>query len=101
MAEGKQEGPGSSPVGTIGVVVLTLYLVSLSLTLFYCLFALWPGPAAPQTGLPRNTVEGGAQLAGTSIVAVPGDDRQRQLSGASPATGHVTSETSELARPVR
>ena len=69
MAEGKQEGPGSSPVGTIGVVVLTLYLVSVSLTLFYCLFALWPRPAAPQIGLLRNSVESVAQLAGTSIVA--------------------------------
>jgi hypothetical protein len=69
MAEGKQEGSGSSPVGTIGIVILTTYLVLLSLALFYCLYVLWPRPTAPQVGLLRNTVERVAQVAGTSIVA--------------------------------
>jgi hypothetical protein len=55
MGEGKQEGPGESPVGRIGIAALTFYLVFMSTALLYCLFALWPRSTASQTVAPGNT----------------------------------------------
>jgi hypothetical protein len=49
MGEGKQEGPGESPVGRIGIALVTFYLVAFSTALLYCLFALWPRSTTSQT----------------------------------------------------
>jgi hypothetical protein len=38
-------GPGDKDVGTIGIVVLTFYLITAILLCFYGLIALWPGPS--------------------------------------------------------
>ncbi|HEY7001130.1 MAG TPA: hypothetical protein VH330_05265 [Candidatus Udaeobacter sp.] len=38
-------GPGDKDVGTIGIVVLTFYLIAAILLCFYGLIALWPGPS--------------------------------------------------------
>jgi hypothetical protein len=55
MGEGKQEGPGASPVGKIGIAAVTFYLVGLSTLLLYCLFVLWPRSATSQTAASENT----------------------------------------------
>jgi hypothetical protein len=38
-------GPGDKDVGTIGIVVLTFYLIAAILLCFYGLIVLWPGPS--------------------------------------------------------
>jgi len=38
-------GPGDKDVGTVGIAVLTFYLIAAILLCFYGLIALWPGPS--------------------------------------------------------
>jgi hypothetical protein len=71
MAEGKQEGPGVSPVSKIGIVVVTLYLVGLSTVLLYCLFALWPRSSITTMAVPEGAKDAIQRVADTSP---PGED---------------------------
>src|SRR4029453_10382650 len=43
-------GPGDKDVGTIGIVVLTFYLIAAILFCFYGLIALWPRTSPSQLG---------------------------------------------------
>lgn len=49
-------GPGGNDVGTVGIVVLTLYLIVVILLCFYGLIALWPGPSPSGQVPPGNAV---------------------------------------------
>jgi hypothetical protein len=47
-------GPGDKDVGTIGIVVLTFYLIAAISLCFYGLIVLWPGPS-PSGQVPPGT----------------------------------------------
>jgi hypothetical protein len=80
MGEGKQEGPGVSPVGKIGIVVVTLYLVGLSTVLLYCLFVLWAPATTSHTAAPEATKEANQRVADTSPTAINPDPGAANLS---------------------
>jgi hypothetical protein len=63
MSNGQKEGPGVSRVGRIGIVIVTSYLVCLSVALLYSLIALWP--RSIQSALPENTKASIQQVADT------------------------------------
>jgi hypothetical protein len=63
MSNGQNEGSGASRVGRVGIIILTSYLVCLSVVLLYSLIALWP--RSTKSALPENTKASIQQVAGT------------------------------------
>jgi hypothetical protein len=78
-------GPGSAPVGLIGIILISLYLVIATVVALYGLVVLWPGgPPLKQTQPPVESTA--AQTSSAEVSPVPGagtTPTQRNVSGLS------------------
>jgi hypothetical protein len=66
IVEENAEGPGGSPVGTVGIAVLAAYLLGLSAALLYCLIVLWPHSTSYESALSGETKARYQEVADTS-----------------------------------
>jgi hypothetical protein len=66
VADKSAEGPGGGRVGTVGIAVVTAYLLGLSAALLYCLIILWPRSISYESPPPGETKARYQEVADTS-----------------------------------